>query len=257
MRQSNAYVIGFATATCVVCSLMLSVVSGVLRDRQEQNRILDRQKNILMAVGYAPEELSKKKAAEILELYQQSFEELVIDRQGNVVESKKPSDLDPKEASGEAKDPKHLPLFRQKDPNDPAKTLAYVYPVAGKGLWSTLYGYLAVKPDGSEIVGIAFFKHGETPGLGAEIEKEWFTSNFKGKRLYEGGKIVGVEVVKGRVADKVMSAEQQRHAVDGISGATLTSNGVTKMLQAMPLRYDPFFKKLQQGQTAMFWEAAR
>ena len=254
MRQSNAYVIGFAAAICVVCSLALSVVSGLLKDDQEKNRILDRQKNILMAVGYSADELAQKSAAEVQKLYADGIEELVIDPQGNKLEVAM-KDLKAEEASGETKAPVRLPLFRQKDPSDATKTLAYVYPVTGKGLWSTMYGYLAVKPDGNEIIGIAFYKHGETPGLGGEIEQTWFTDNFKGKRLYAGDKLVGVEVVKGKVADKNMSADAEAHAVDGMSGATLTGNGVSKMMKAVPMRYQPFFKKLRSSQTALLHPA--
>lgn len=250
MRQTNAYVIGFAAAICVICSLALSVVSGLLKDQQEKNRVLDRQKNILMAVGYSADELAAKAAADVEKLYADSIEELVIDPAGDKLEVSM-KDLKADEASGESKSAQRLPLFRQKDAGDPNKTVAYVYPVTGKGLWSTLYGYLAVKPDGDEIIGVAFYKHGETPGLGGEIEQTWFTNNFKGKRLYDGAKLAGVEVVKGKVADKTLTTEQQSHAVDGISGATLTGNGVTKMMKAVPARYEPFFKKLRSSQTAL------
>lgn len=249
MRQTNGYVIGFAAAICVVCSLALSVVSGALKGRQEENRILDRQKNILMAVGYSAEELSQKEPAEVRQLYADTFEELVVGPKGERLDAQL-DDLRADEASGEASQPERLPLFRQKDPANPSQTLAYVYPVAGKGLWSTLYGYLAVKPNGDEVVGIAFYKHGETPGLGGEIEKQWFTDSFKSKRLYEGGAVAGIEVVKGKVADNPAKAARAQYAVDGISGATLTGNGVTKMMRVVPLRYAPFFAKARANQTA-------
>lgn len=251
MRQTNGYIIGFAAVVCVACSLALSVISGLLKERQETNRVIDRQKNILMAVGYAPDELKKKSAAELQMLYADSFEELVLDPRGQKTD-KSMGELSAGEASGDEKAPKHLPLYRQKDPASPDRTLAFVYPVAGKGLWSTMYGYLAVKPDGDEVIGIAFYKHGETPGLGGEIEQAWFTNNFKGKQLYDGQKLTGVKVVKGKVADQVMSSKEAEHAVDGISGATLTANGVTKMMKEVPMRYEPFFKKLRANQTALF-----
>ena len=246
MRQSNAYVIGFAAVICVVCSLLLASISGALSARQETNRVLDRQKNVLMAAGFDAEKLSGMKAAEVQDLYTKRIEELVIDRQGQLLDGVKHAELGAKEATlEEAKD--RLPLFRVKS-EDGNGTDAYIYPIIGKGLWSTLYGYLAVKPDGSEIVGIAFYKHGETPGLGAEIERDWFTSNFQGKELYMGDKLVGVQVVKGKVADKV--GIKTEHAVDGISGATLTANGVTKMLVVVPKMYAPFFEKQRGRQTA-------
>lgn len=252
MRQTNAYVIGFAAVICVVCSLLLASVSGALSSRQEMNRLLDRQKNVLMAAGFEADKLSRMGAAEVQDLYAKRIEELVISRQGDVLDGVKHAELGSKEANLE--EPKdRLPLFRVKS-EDGSGTDAYIYPVIGKGLWSTLYGYLAVKPDGSEIVGIAFYKHGETPGLGAEIEREWFTSNFKGKQLYMGDKLVGVEVVKGKVADKV--GIRVEHAVDGISGATLTQNGVTKMLQAVPRLYQPFFQKQRGQRTAQLAPAA-
>ncbi len=259
MRQGNGYVIGFAAAICVVCSLLLSVVSGSLSSRQEQNRILDRQKNVLMAAGYDRQELNRLAAqrtttaagepsTELQKLYSDSFEEIVVDRQGNVVEGKTPADLAPKAQSMEEPG-EHLPLFRQRDPQDPTKTLSFIYPATGKGLWSTLFAYIAVRPNGSEMVGIAFYAHGETPGLGAEIERDWFTSSFQGKQLYDNSKLVGIEVVKGKVADRPGVAAQ--HAVDGISGATITANGVTRMMRVVPRMYDPFFQQQRGARTAL------
>lgn len=252
MRQTNAYVIGFAAIVCVVCSLLLATVSGALSSRQEQNRVLDRQKNVLLAAGIDAGTLSKLKGDEVQALYAKRIEELVIDRQGEVLEGVKQDELSAKEASNEAPSDR-LPLYRVKG-EDGSSVEAYIYPATGKGLWSTMYAYVAVKPNGSEIVGIAFYAHGETPGLGAEIEREWFTSNFKGKQLYAGDQLVGVEVVKGKVADRV--GVKTEHAVDGISGATLTQNGVTKMLQVVPRLYEPFFKKQGGQKTAqLFLEA--
>jgi Na+-transporting NADH:ubiquinone oxidoreductase subunit C len=248
MGRGTGYIFGFAAAVCVVCSLLLSVVSGSLRERQEENRALDRQKNVLMAAGYSMADIKAKSREEVQKLYADSFDELVIDTAGNVLADVKQSDLDKKEANLEDKTAKRLPLFRMKDAQNPSQAKAYIYPIIGKGLWSTMYGYLAVKPDGDEIVGIAFYKHGETPGLGAEVAKEWFTNNFKGKRLLAGGKVAGVEVVKGKVADKV--GVNPAHAVDGMSGATLTGDGVTKLMKAVPLKYKPFFDK-QGTKTAM------
>lgn len=251
MKQTNGYVVGFAAAICLVCSLALSLVSGGLKERQEQNRILDRQKNILMAVGYQQDELGAKSAPEVEKLYADTFEEMVVDTQGERMDVNM-AQLSKGESSAEDKRPTRLPLFRQKDPGNPSATLSYVYPIAGKGLWSTMYGYLAVKPDGNEIIGVAFYKHGETPGLGGEIEQKWFTDSFKQKTIYSGDNVEGVEVVKGKVADNPAKAARAQYAVDGISGATLTGNGVTKMMKAVPLRYAPFFEKIRSTQSAQW-----
>jgi Na+-transporting NADH:ubiquinone oxidoreductase subunit C len=246
--QTNAYTVGFATAVCVVCSLLLSGVSGALKDRQEENRVLDRQKNILVAVGYDAVDIKKMGREAIAKTYGDNVEELVVDASGRVLDGVKPAALPARVASGEETDPKGLALYRRRDPANPSSTLAFAYPVAGKGLWSTMLGYLAVKPNGDEIVGLTFYKHGETPGLGAEVDQPWFQKNFVGKKLYQGGALVGVNVEKGAAADKPSYKENAAHMVDGISGATLTGNGVAKMMKVVPRRYEAFFKANAAGQ---------
>lgn len=255
--QGNGYTIGFAAAITVICSLLLSGVSGALKEKQEENRVVDRQKNILAALGVPSpkkdgegtlspsDQLAEMGAKEVQDLFNQRVDAQVIDKSGNVVEGKAPTDLPAKVASGEEYNPElgqALYSLKSESGND---VLAYAYPVTGKGLWSTLYGYLAVKPDGNEIVGLSFYKHGETPGLGANIEQPWFRDNFVGKELYKGGKLVGVKVVKGKAADQAAPADmKENHMVDGMSGATITGNGVTKMMETKPKRYEPFFEKV-------------
>ncbi|MCA9400056.1 MAG: NADH:ubiquinone reductase (Na(+)-transporting) subunit C, partial [Candidatus Omnitrophica bacterium] len=128
------------------------------------------------------------------------------------------------------------------------QTIAYSFPIIGKGLWSTLYGYFALEPDAKTVRGITFYSHGETPGLGAEIEKDWFTSNFVGKNIWdeEEHRLKPVEVVKGKVSDKY-SGEEAEYYVDGISGATMTSKGVTAMIAKELKVYEPFFSKIRKN----------
>lgn len=242
--RGNGYIIGFATAICVVCSLLLSFVSSALKEKQEQNRVIDRQKNILMAVGFDEAELKETPAEGITKLYTDSIEELVIDKSGGRIEGKTPNDLPKRVATGEEFNPAEgLALYARRDPNNPTTPSAYAYPVVGKGLWSTLYGYLAVKPDGDEVAGLTFYKHGETPGLGAEIEAKWFRENFIGKKLHRDGKLTGVIVMKGLAKDSPRFSREGEQMVDGMSGATLTGNGVTKLMKVIPRRYEAFFKK--------------
>lgn len=245
--QGNAYTVGFAAAICVACSLLLSGVSGALKPQQDKNRVLDRQKNILVALGWDKDEVATMTGEQVQSTYKSGVEEMVISRATGKKLDKPIKDLAPKVARGEEKTATELPLYKRVD--DDAK-LAFAYPVTGKGLWSTLYGYLAVKPSGNEIVGLTFYKHGETPGLGAEIEQPWFRQNFVGKELYDDGKLVGIEVVKGKAADKPSYKSNQEHMVDGISGATLTGNGVMKMTKVEPLKYSAFFKNRKNGPTA-------
>ena len=110
-------------------------------------------------------------------------------------------------------------------------------PISGKGLWSTLYGYFALEMDMKTVKGITFYKHGETPGLGAEVEKKWFQNNFIGKKIFdENSNLVSITVYKGSSGDDI-------HGVDGISGATVTSNGVTNFLKSILNNYKPYLER--------------
>ncbi|PIP83256.1 MAG: NADH:ubiquinone reductase (Na(+)-transporting) subunit C [Elusimicrobia bacterium CG_4_9_14_3_um_filter_62_55] len=212
---STSYTLTFAAVVCVVCSLVVSSAAILLKDRQERNVLLDKQKNILGAVG-----LHASNPDEIASLYASKIKEL------EVTDAK-------------------LPLYAREENGAPA---AYAFPISGKGLWSTLYGYLALEPDGDTVKGITFYKHGETPGLGAEIEKPWFQQNFVGKKILgSDGSLASVAVVKGKVAE-LIAPDQQSHFVDGISGATLTSKGVTKLVRAGLERYEPFLKTIRKEQ---------
>ena len=123
----------------------------------------------------------------------------------------------------------------------------YAIPIAGKGLWSTLFGYFAIEPDGRTVKGITFYKHGETPGLGGEVDKPWFQQNFIGKRFVdENDQLLGIHVIKG----KVQSDDQEAyHKVDGISGATMTGKGLEYFLKDDLVKYEPFFKQVRGRQS--------
>ncbi|MFH2203881.1 MAG: Na+-translocating NADH-quinone reductase subunit C [Elusimicrobiota bacterium] len=227
--RSTGYTFGFAAAVCIACSLVVSSAATLLRDKQAANVRLDIQKNILRSVGF-DETIPEK----ITALYAARIEERVIDAGGNAVADKKPADLDPK------KDPGLLPLFVRKDGE---KIEAYAFPVSGKGLWSTIYGYMALEPDCVTVKGVTFYQHGETPGLGGEIEKSWFLDNFKNKRIVDDrGGLAPIIVAKGKASEAVPAGDQF-HAVDGVSGATLTGKGVMKFLAADLKHYDGFFRQ--------------
>ena len=234
-KQSTAYTFLFALAVCAICSFTLAAVSEGLRPKKEMNAALDVKKNILKAVVLKEPIGPKAKGEEILEVFKEKIEEVVIDESGEVLDWIK---------SGEAKKERNkhlLYIYREED-----EIIAYCFPVEGKGLWSTLYGYLALEPDGITVRGITFYKHGETPGLGAEIEQAWFQDNFKGKKVWdaEKKKAMPIKVIKGKVKDKI-SAGQTPYSVDGISGATMTSQGVTDLLAEWNNIYEPFLNKIR------------
>ena len=234
--RDNTYSFLFAVIVCFVCSLSLSIVSQGLKSRQIRNEELDMKRNVLKAVKLADPIVSKASGSDILKLYADKIKEIVVGSDGNIVEGKTPADIE--SGSKEA-----YPLFIY---SEEGKARAYCFPISGKGLWSTIYGYMALEPDAATVRGVTFYKHGETPGLGAEVEKEWFQNNFRGKKIYDKGALVSIVVVKGKVLDKY-SPDAAWHYVDGISGASMTCKGVTAFVKRDLEKYDPFLRKVRKS----------
>lgn len=225
--HSSKYTLVFTFCMCVFISVLLAGTSAVLKDRQLLNKKIDVQKNILVAAG-----INIVHVNQVEKLYDKLVTPLLISSSGKIIKDNQNSN-----------DQTFLKIFCIGHKDRPEKVASYVYPIKGKGLWSSLYGYLSVNPKGDTIIGITFYKHGETPGLGAEIEKKWFRDNFAGKKLYEKDKLVGIIVAKGKAKYNINYKEKSQSMVDGISGATITSKGVEKMLYEEPLKYHIFFNK--------------
>ncbi|MFP4473635.1 MAG: NADH:ubiquinone reductase (Na(+)-transporting) subunit C [Candidatus Omnitrophota bacterium] len=237
-KNSNSYTFTFALGVCIVCSFLLALVSEGLRPQKEINEALDVKRNILRAVGVKAALEPQTSGEEILQIYDRRIEEQVINDRGEVVDGQLPEAV---------RDGDQLyPLYIYKDGG---RTEAYAFPIVGKGLWSTIYGYLAIESDAVTVRGVAFYKHGETPGLGGEIETRWFQDQFKGKKIYDvdDQELVPIRVVKGKVEDQ-LKPDAAEHAVDGISGATLTGKGITQMLDKWIRVYERYFEKVRNGQ---------
>lgn len=233
--HKNSYVIIYAAIVTITCSLILASAANLLKERQQENVQLDMRKNILASAGLITPEREYQRS-EILSLYDNNIKSMVINKSGLEVSEKTVDQLDPK------KDVDLLPVFySQKN----GEITSYILPISGKGLWSTIYGYIALQPEANTIVGITFYKHGETPGLGGEIEKDWFKANFIGKQIFSPeGKLLSITIVKGKVKG-LIPEDQQYHYVDGISGSTLTGKGLTNFLKQDLENYEPFFKNVR------------
>jgi Na+-transporting NADH:ubiquinone oxidoreductase subunit C len=234
--SSNSYVLGFTVIICVTMSALLAVLATVLKPIQQASKELDRQKNVLMAAGLAE---SDSTPDSIRTLYTTRVEELVFDTSEKEVSSDKTS----KDVEGMSKEGKRrFRVLARIKAESGDEVIGYVLPISGKGLWSILYGYLALAGDGNTVQGITFYQHGETPGLGGEVENPEWQAGWKGKKILSDGELVSITVKKGAVDESV---ERERlHQVDGLSGATITCKGVTDFVKADLTAFEPFLQKV-------------
>ncbi len=244
-RESVSKTFVVAIVLAAACSLLVSGAAIGLRSMQEANKVRDRKKNILIVAG-----LYDAKAA-VEELFQQ-IEPRVVDLATGEYAAEDQFDPETFDQRAAAKDPNlSVKIPSEKDLAGIGRREKYslvylvkkddkldqvILPVDGKGLWSTLYGFLALDGDLNTVKGITFYEHAETPGLGGEVDNPTWKAKWAGKKVYDDKGGVQLVVVKG-VAD-----ESSPHQVDGLSGATLTANGVTNLVQYW--LGDDGFKKL-------------
>jgi len=217
----------------LVCSSLVASAAVLLQPRQVANAILDARRNILAVAGLLEPD------GDVNELYE-SIEPRVVDlATGAYVEDIDPESFDPVEA---AKDPEPLVYLVRTD----GEVSKIILPVSGYGLWSTMYGFLALEADGNTVADITFYAHGETPGLGDFIAKPAWRALWRDKRVFDESGTPKIEVVKGRVSPGDPLAD---YRVDGVSGATLTGNGVTKLMQYWlgDHGYGPYLHNIQRG----------
>lgn len=221
--------IGFATVVALVCSLLLTAAATGLKERKLRNVALDRQKNILKAVGLVTLD-QQPTDSRVEQLYRDSIRCYALDGAAQVVANE-----------AQAAD---LPVCFHVEKG---QAVAYILPVDSRGLWGTIRGYMAIENDGKTVAGFSVYSHNETPGLGGEIEKPWFQSNFVGKQIVDAsGDFAPIGIAKGKVADTI-AVEQQANYVDGISGATLTGKYLTGGLREVLLAYEGLSERFRSG----------
>ncbi len=235
---------------CVVCSLLVSSAAVLLRPMQEANKKLDRQRNVLLAAGVDVDSMSSDAIVEMFNDESKVKRVLIDLSTGEEIVSETDVeaagiDLATYDSKKAAKNPELSqrvqagdgPTFgisrREKyayvyQIMDGGKVEQFVLPIYGKGLWSTLYGYLSLKGDLSTVGGITFYEHKETPGLGGEVDNAGWKAKWIGKQVFDDAGNVDFQVIKGSVDANSAAAA---HQVDGLSGATITSRGVSNMVQ--------------------------
>lgn len=251
-----AYVFGFSAAVCGVCAIFVAGAAVSLAERQEINAALAKQRNVLEAAGlvepgesYEKDEIQRRFAA---------VEPLVVRRSdGTVVEDIDPATFDqqatkkdaetseaaPDNDAGISRLPDYGLVYLVRDEAGEVEKL--VLPVEGYGLWSTLYGFLALEADARTIAGLTFYQHGETPGLGGEVDNQLWKNLWRGRKAFDEDWQPRIEVIKGSAPP----AEEAPYLVDGLSGATITSRGVMHLVRFWigPEGFGPFLERYREG----------
>lgn len=224
-----------AVVLCLVCSVLVSSAAVLLKPIQERNKVLDRKKNILKAAGLLTsggniEELFKQIEPKVVDLATGAYIDTIDPQTYNARKAASdpaqsvaiPADQDIAKLNKRAK---YAVIYLVKEAG---RTKTLILPIHGAGLYSTLYGFIALKSDGATVEGLSFYEQGETPGLGGEIENPRWLDKWPGKRIYDDKGQLKIEVVKGAVDATQPEAQYQ---IDAIAGATLTSRGVHNLMR--------------------------
>ena len=242
-NESIGKTLAVVVSLCLVCAVIVSLTSVQLRPLQKANKAKDIQSNILAAAGIG-------KVDNVAETFEAKIETRFVDMQsGEFAEpvedfdfekSKYDADLSKslkengiKDIAGIQRITKSAPVYISK--KDDGSTDVIILPIQGYGLWGLMYGFISLESDGETIKDIIFYKHNETPGLGGEIQNPQWTATWEGKEL-------PIQIVKGTAAG-------DEHKIDGLSGATLTSNGVDHAVDFWTGEngFGPFLAKVRKG----------
>lgn len=249
MRQSNTYIIVFSAVLTIILGGLLSLASVGLGPEQKEQVDRDNKRRILAAVmDLGPED-------DVLKIYEKRIQSLVVDIEGNVVGGEVTDDMFIAEQINISKEfkkpPKErlFPVFKFVSAENPDQVEAYIVPMNGNGLWNEISGFVALETDLEKIKGVVLDHVGETPGLGARITEENVQARFEGKKIYNDvGELISVRMVKQETGNESMYDD---YHVDGLSGATMTANGVNDMLRKYFEYYQPYFEKVKaQGEGA-------
>lgn len=244
--------IGVALALCIVCSVVVSTAAVMLKPAQVANKSLDFKRNILAAAGLLKEGVSveeqfKQISTKLVDLDTGKFTEVAEGTEK--YDQRKMSKVSGRsiELTGDedvAKISRRVNVAKVYLVENESGVETVILPVKGYGLWSTLYGFLALGSDLNTVVGLGFYEHAETPGLGGEVDNPKWKAQWPGKKAYDAEGGVGLTIVKGT------AAADSEHEIDGLSGATLTSRGVDNLVKFWlgDKGYAGFINNLKNGE---------
>lgn len=244
MQQSNTYIIVFSVVLTIILGLLLSGTSQVLGPLQQEAIALDKKKQILGAVISASE-IEAMTPQQVNEFYSSRISATVVDLSGKEITGVEAEKVEIAKDYKRPADQRQYPVFMFHAEGNPEAVESYIFPLYGAGLWDAIWGYLALETDMNTIGGITLAHASETPGLGARITEGEVQSRYVGKKIFDdSGSLVAVQMQKGEGKDYSADA----HKVDGMSGATITGNGVNNMLKAYLGHYEAFIKSKSSNQ---------
>ena len=236
--NSTRYTILFATTVCVVCAALVATAAVSLKPAQVANARLYMEKNVLVAAGLA-EHGQAMTVPEVQAVFDRAIQARLVDlATGELVPA-------PSNPAGIRRVPNlGTVYFIMKD----GQVDQVVVPVEGPGMWGAIYGFLALAPDGNTVRGLTYYEHKETPGLGAEISNPGWLDLWRGRLGYDDKGEVAIKVIKGPAG----KPEVDPHHIDGLSGATVTGNAVTRLMQfwLSPDGYGKFLQRYREGATS-------
>lgn len=257
-KESVSRTVFVAAVLCIVCSIVVATAAVKLRPIQQANKQIDFQRNILQAAdiydpsGDVAKQFDSKVETRIIDFEKGEFTQAIDESfdQRSAAKDPKLSDAIEKtdDVAGISRREKYARVYLIKD--DEGELDRIVLPIRGYGLWSTLYGFIALEKDLNTVVGLGYYEHAETPGLGGEVDNPRWKEQWVGKKIYNTEGDVYLRVAKGGPNE-----DTKDYHIDAISGATLTSNGVHNMIMYWmgPYGYRPFLARLEQqgGSLAM------
>lgn len=257
--DSTRYTVLFAMAVSVVCALFVATAAVGLRDRQEINARLYKQKNVLLAAGLLEPGASASRD-EVLAIFERRIRVRVVDlKTGRLVPEAEfdAKNYDQRKARNDPAQSRPAPANDAQVARVPNRGTVYlvsapdgtieqlVLPIEGMGMWGTVYGFLALDRDGNTVRGLTFYEQKETPGLGGEISNPKWQALWVGRKVYDAKWTPQLAVIKGQAGPP----EKDPHRVDGLSGATITSNGITRVVRFWLSAdgYAPYLQSLGRG----------
>ncbi len=227
-RNSNKYTFIYSIIMVVVVATILTLIAVGLKPAQKKNIELEKKKNILAAINI---ESTTDKVESLYDKY--IVEVYAINLKGDKIDDADAFNIKLKDELKKSESEQQWPIYVAKTDKGEIK---YIFPLYGKGLWGPVWGYLALNEDLNTVFGVNFDHKSETPGLGSEINTKKFQKQFTGKEIFnKSGEFVSIDILKVETSDNP-------HAVDAISGGTITSNGVANMLETCISAYLNFIE---------------